>query len=412
MVIDGKSLTKFILYFSMVHIGISYSSFIVLPNFLLYSIDLACILLIVLIIRKMKHGIVFSTPGIRRLTVLIVCIVIYAILTGFFNCVNPVWLIRGIRGALRFYVLVVGMILFWTPNDVDQFFNCMDKLYWINFLFVLIQKIRFGNINDLIIGITGTYLAVYMAFMFAYKLLCYMNKKTSLKSLIVVIIINFIIAVWGDQRGYYFMFVAVLVGLVLLEQMSLKKIVTIVLGVTVLIVGWGVISRISPTSLMTITSIDSILEYGYSTTGGYEISRFGAFKEINDLFFHGDIFRNLFGYGLGYCEVESPFYNVYGYLHYTWFAHQWTFLEQGYIGIILMIVFFIFIIIITKANLKICTSVDFKIKMECSAIISIIAIITTIYFSMLRSNSGFFLYGIVAMSMVLIQRMNLEKEII
>ena len=56
----------------------------------------------------------------------------------------------------------------------------------------------------------------------------------------------------------------------------------------------------------------------------------------------------LFGFGLGSCDysnffvfTECFFTKKYEYLHYRWFSHSWVYLEQGSVGLILLISFFV-----------------------------------------------------------------------
>ena len=396
MKVNGKVLTKFILYFSMIHIGISYIGFFSLPGWLLYLTDAALIALVFFIIIKVKRGVTYRNKYVKMILAFTCVIMLYDILSAVINMVNPFLILQGMRSALRFYILFIGVVFYWEKKDVYQFFDWMVKLYPVNFFVIVIQKILWGDNPDSVIGITGTYLSVYITFVLAYIIISYVKKQEKFWKVAVVTLLNFVIAIWGDQRGYFFMFAAIIVSLVILERMSLKKIMAILVCIGAVILGLYIMSIQAPKAFETMTSAEAILEYGTSTSGGYNISRFGAFKEINILFFHGDVFHNLFGYGLGYCETNSPFYNNYGELHYTWFTHQWTFLELGYIGLFFLATFFVVIFYVAGKKLKHISSTYDQICVETAATICIVAVVTIMYFSMHRSNSGYFLYGIVA----------------
>lgn len=84
---------------------------------------------------------------------------------------------------------------------------------------------------------------------------------------------------------------------------------------------------------------------GYTNSG--DLNRLTAVQKIYSMFFRGDRVHSLFGFGLGSCDysnfsfLQSAFYKKYEYLHYRWFSHSWVYLEQGSVGLILLISFFV-----------------------------------------------------------------------
>ncbi len=410
MVISAKQLTKFVLYFTLAHIGISYIGLGPLPIELMYICDIAAIFLTILIIKSLRSGVNIGSPWVKRSIYLALLVMVINIMAGVIGLVNPLWLLRGIRSVCRFYILYIGMILYWKKDDVYDFFRYAIKLYPLNFAVVLIQWIVWPDNYDGIIGITGTYLAVYMTLVVSYYTVMYLRGKEPIWKLAIVAVLNFLTAAWGDQRGYYFMFIAAIVTVLLYERKTTKMFTVVIGGSIAIAVGLYIMSIWMPDSYNTLLGIDAIYEYGTRTSGGYEISRFGAFGELNDLFFHNDIFRNLFGYGLGSCEVNSPFYNQYGHLHYTWFTHQWTFLETGYVGIIILVFFFVWHLGMARVSKRECKNqTDQGLVIVCASIATV-AIITTMYFSMHRGYHGYLFYALMAMIMILLKENSYEGE--
>lgn len=410
MEISAKQLTKFILYFTLVHIGISYAGFGSLPVALMYICDACVVFLAMLIFKALRADTYMGSQWVSNSVYMALFLMIMNVASGILGLVSPIWLLRGIRSVCRFYVLYVGMIIYWDREDVYEFFRIMIKLYPYNFAAIVIQWILWPHNYDGIIGITGTYLPVYMTLVVTYYAVMYLRGKEPISKVAIVAVLNFITAAWGDQRGYYFMFIAAMLAVVIYERKT-TKLFTIVMGTALAIaVGLFIMSIWMPVSYETLLGIDAIYEYGTRTSGGYEISRFGAFEEINDLFFKGDLLKNLFGYGLGACEVYSPFYSLYGDLHYTWFTHQWTFLETGYVGLFLLF-FFFFRNMIMAAQVKAVLKNDFDqdLVIVCAAI-ALVSIITMIYFSMHRSYSGYFIYAIMAMIPILLKSNMYELE--
>lgn len=410
MTINGKFLTKFILYFTLAYVGISYMGFGSLPVQLAYLGDLAAGLLALIIFRRLRMGVFMGMPWVKKSIYLAILVMIINVLSGIVGMVSPIWFLRGIRSVCRFYILYIGMIVYWDKMDVYQFFYFMIKLYPLNFAVVFIQWLLWPNNYDGIIGITGTWLTVYMILVVTYYAVMYLRGNEKIWKLAMVSILNFVTAAWGDQKGYYFMFIAA-IGIVVLYERKTTKLFTIVIGGAIAIaIGLYIMSIWMPFSYNVLIGSGAIYQYGISTTGGYEISRFGAFNEINSLFFHDSILLNLFGYGLGACEVYSPFYNQYGNLHYTWFTHEWTFLETGYIGIIMLVIFFAWHLDVgAHAKKLIKNNYDGGLISICAAM-ALVSIITMIYFSLHRSYSGYFIYGVMALIPVLLKENVHEQE--
>ena len=82
---------------------------------------------------------------------------------------------------------------------------------------------------------------------------------------------------------------------------------------------------------------------GYSGQG--DLNRITAVRYIFVHIFHGGI-QSAIGFGLGNCDYSSfeflitPFYQMYESLHYMWIHVAFLFLELGFIGLILYMVFF------------------------------------------------------------------------
>lgn len=403
MLINAKQLTKFILYFTLAHNGISYMGLGQLPTQLMYFGDIAVVFLAILMFRALRTGVYMGSVWVKRSIYLALLVMAVNIISGIIGLVSPIWFLRGIRSVCRFYVLYIGMIIYWDKGDVYEFFKFMIKLYPINFAVVLIQWIVWPNNYDGIIGITGTWLAVYMILVVAYYAVMYLKGEEKIYKVAIVSFLNFLTAAWGDQRGYYFMFIAAMLVIILYERKTTKLFSIIIGGAIVIAIGLYIMSIWMPVSYQTLLGVDAIYEYGTRTSGGYEISRFGAFNELNDLFFHDNVILNLFGYGLGACEVGSPFYNQYGDLHYTWFTHQWTFLETGYLGIFMLVCFFGWhLVVAIGAKRFIKNTHDQGLAVICASL-ALVSIVSIVYFSMHRSYSGYFIYSIMAMLLILLK---------
>ena len=107
--------------------------------------------------------------------------------------------------------------------------------------------------------------------------------------------------------------------------------------------------------------------------------------------FFTDYFQYYFGLGMGKCEdastlsfINTDFYNQYGWLEYTWFTFQINFLQTGWIGIFLFVMFLISILYINIRNKKKCPD-NLKYYYDISIVITILCIMTIWYNATLRS---------------------------
>ena len=88
MVISAKQLTKFVLYFTLAHIGISYIGLGPLPIELMYICDIAAIFLTILIIKSLRSGVNIGSPWVKRSIYLALLVMVINIMAGVIGLVN------------------------------------------------------------------------------------------------------------------------------------------------------------------------------------------------------------------------------------------------------------------------------------------------------------------------------------
>lgn len=115
-------------------------------------------------------------------------------------------------------------------------------------------------------------------------------------------------------------------------------------------------------------------------------------------------FDKLFGMGIGNCDTSTfaicntPFFQRYEHLHYSWFSSAFLFLETGYIGLLLNLLFYVLVIVFAVKQLKKQESEPLYCKM--SVIFAIICIILTFYNSALRKEVGYMAYFVLALPFI------------
>ena len=259
------------------------------------------------------------------------------------------WATRNLFRGITFFFAVTCYL---DLEDLKKVFEKLYILQVVNLLLVLYQYFVLQHVQDEIGGIfgygNGAGVNAFNALLMAYYINAYVHKKEPSYKLIVTIFSAFIIAALAEEKMTYVLFVIVLVYYVFSAEFSFRKLGIVIIGGAGLIMGLILLKNIYPDMYEVMVSLENSVEYGtQSFETGYRIPRIGALPIISQLFFKGDLRRQLFGLGFGNCETSNysifqiEFYNTYGQWNYRWFTHQWTFLECGYIGFGVFVFFFV-----------------------------------------------------------------------
>lgn len=247
------------------------------------------------------------------------------------------------RNTYRFFLFWFACVIFLEKSDLEKLFDLVYKLQYVNLLLVAYQFFGLGLKQDALGGIFGNGgqfgLLVYSILLMSYATAKYLAGDYSHIRFWFLNVSLCVVSILAEIRVYLYMLAVIIAVNLVLSKNSLRKIY-VALGFVILYFLSAALYNVvfpyvdlSPTALIAEAQSSSV-------TGGYNISRLGAFWEIDKIFFHGDIMRNLFGYGFGNCEQSgfsiftSDFYRVYQNCHYHWFMHQHTFLETGYAGVV------------------------------------------------------------------------------
>ena len=152
-------------------------------------------------------------------------------------------------------------------------------------------------------------------------------------------------------------------------------------------------------------SIESIWKFATQEhySSAQTVNRLSAIPTLTRMFMP-DVKDRIFGFGLGNCDTSSfaicntPFYQAYGYLRYTFFSAAFLFLEVGYIGLFLYIAFFVltFILIINRIKRGLCN----KLHAQTALIMLGLAAILIFYNSSLRAEAGYMVFFILALPFI------------
>ena len=286
-------------------------------------------------------------------------IVFFMFLGAIINWVEPLLFIWGLRNNLRFFIFFFICVNLLDLSDVDNFLEIFKKFYWANLGMCMIQHYVFGLKGDLLGGFFGiaggcnAYLNVFICIVCAVTTADFLSGKMKAWKLGLYFAVALYLSILAELKVFWFEMLLMIISAVILTKPSAKTVsITLVCAIG-LVVGIGALAVYDPKTFGLLFDVDALEVYlgggGYTNSG--DLNRFTAIGQISKQFFGGSIFLTLFGFGLGGCEysqfsfLQSDFAMQYGELNYRWFTHAWVYLEQGAVGLILLVVFFVSLLI-------------------------------------------------------------------
>ena len=120
-----------------------------------------------------------------------------------------------------------------------------------------------------------------------------------------------------------------------------------------------------------------------------------------------DVKQRIFGLGMGAAEfsqsselLTSNFYRTYSYLKYKNFLLPWMYIENGYVGLTIYILSFVYTVINGLKRLKQYTSDEAKIFGWIGVVMTIISIILIVYSSSMRIDSAYIIYFFIVLNYI------------
>ena len=137
---------------------------------------------------------------------------------------------------------------------------------------------------------------------------------------------------------------------------------------------------------------------GYTSSG--DLNRLTAIPRINELWLT-NWSQRIFGLGLGNCDtssfaiVNTPFFEQWGHMHYTWMSYAIMYLECGWVGLIFYFGFFVLVYLQIQ---KIEKYSDVIVKSYCrvAKIMTVLCPLLAVYNSSLRFESAYMAYFVLA----------------
>lgn len=413
--ISVRNIIKFIIFFTIA--VSSLSSEIGLPQNLFYMNDILLILVLCLYYKKMNIFKKLKMQGINYVFMLI----IIAIFIGVIGNLVPFHLVLwGMRNTFRGIIFFIFCVACLRYEDVSLIFDIFIKLQYLNFVLGLYQYFILGLQQDTVGGMfghgNGNALCIFCVIVCSYSIINYMNEKSGIGSMLFCIISSLILAALAEEKFLIIeIIIVIILALIMCKKSFIKFFIIPIFGIMIF-VGMQIFENIFPGIMSQLTSVNYIEKYvTASWLGSYYIPRIGSYFFISNRIFHGNMFWKLFGFGMGNCDtssfsfLQSYYYNKYGFMNYRWIFQQWTIMENGIVGFISFVLFFIVVIFyLLKIRKK------FVGKQKCiidtSIITAIISIMTMWMNNTLKVDTSYIPYFVIASGFVCYKMYIQEKN--
>lgn len=376
------------------------NEFLGLPWALRYVIDLAwLVLLAAMAFRRRNRG-----KKVSFLLLWVLLFFAYSAISYLPLYQSAMYYLWGIRNNFRFFVAFFAFIAILKARDVEDYFKLFDILFWINMIVSLLQYFYFEISGDHLGGIfgseTGTnaYTNIFFLILLTKDILLYLEKREKLAKLMIRLAAMLILAALAEIKFFFVGIIFVFALSILFTRFTWRKLWVILGGLVLISAGVAILVLVYPDS-EGFLSLEFLLDYGTSDDGytsSGDLNRLNAIPRINELWLKTP-WKRLFGLGLGNCDTSSfdflntPFYEAYGTMHYTWISYAMMYLECGWIGLIFYFGFFVLVYLAIRRIEKRCAGV---VKTYCrmGRILALMCMIIAIYNSSLRTEAGYMMY--------------------
>ena len=358
--VPGKGRTAVYLLLGWVMVMLWLRDVLKLPSAITYLTDIMVVYLIVTRINKIirENKMVKTNVQSGIFAAIIIAILIGVIL----NLVSPLLVAWAARNNIRFFVFFFICVGVLKSEDIDRIFRMLVFFFWINIVICTYQYYGEGLQGDNLGGLFGTekgcnaYMNILLCAVISIIFGKFCNKEKNFFQLVLYLVASIYIALLAELKAFYVEIALILLLTMIANGVSWRWLVFLVIGLLGTQILLFVLSVYAPKTMMMLLDKDALEMYlsGKGYTQSNDLNRFTAIQQINQMFFKGKPLRLLFGFGFGNCEtsqfsfLQSSFFRQYGYLHYRWFTHAWVFLEQGAVGLILLVTFIVSIIPTTR----------------------------------------------------------------
>ena len=380
--------------------------FLSLPAFVKYTADVAWIGLLCCMVFRRTINI---DKKIFPLVILVASFFLYCLVMYLLNYQSIIYFLWGMRNNFRFYVLFFAVVLYFLESDADKSFQILDVLFWVNVPITLIQYFVLHYKQDFLGGIFGVESGanastiIFFTIVLSRSMLKYMERKESFALCASKCVVALFFSALAELKFFFVFFIIIMVMSAFLTSFSWRKLLIFtVCAVLIFFTSTLLVTLFDFEGFMSFEKIwEAATQEHYSSDK--TVNRLSAIPTLSEMLVPKFKDR-LFGFGLGNCDTSSfsicntPFYQTYGYLRYSFFSAAFLFLEVGYIGLLLYVLFFAFAFLLIMNRIKrgLCNELHGRIAL----VMIVLSIVLVVYNSSLRAEAGYMVFFVLALPFI------------
>lgn len=380
-----------------------FTDFLNVPGFVKYLVDAAYVIAVLFWFAQKRN---ILSKKIMPFFLYTIIFFLYTMIVHLFNFQSPFYFLWGFRNNFRFFISFLLFATFFDEEDLIFCLRITDVLFWINAAVSIFQFVILKYEQDFLGGIFGTekggnaFTLIFFSIVISKSILLFMSKKESAVLCFSKCGMSLVVAAMAELKIFFIIFPLILVISAFITSFSFRKLMLMLVSTVMVIFASMLLTTIFKDEGM--LSVDRLVEMitasNYATTE--DLGRFTAIPTISNNILTKP-WEKVFGLGLGNCDTSAfaicntPFYQSHSYLHYEWFSSAIMFLENGYIGLVTYIGFFVLCFLLARKHTKNKTSNELFGRI--SMLISIICVIMVFYNSALRTEAAYMAYFALAL---------------
>lgn len=373
-----------------------------MPSLIKYTIDMAWVLAFAFLFIKVRFHL---KKNLVPFFAFIIVWLVYVLIVYLFNFQSPFYFLWGIRNNFRFYIAFLAFISFFDDFDIKLCFNLIEILFWVNVVVIIFQFFALDLKGDYLGGIFGTtrgsnaWNLILFCIVSSKSILNFISGNEKLLTFALKNGFALLLSALCEIKFFFILFIIILILSSVFSKFSYRKLLLIFFGSFLFFVASSILTAVFEGSVISFESITKLI-FASSYSSQEDLGRFTAIPTISENILT-DIPSKLFGMGIGNCDTSAfeicntPFFKTYGYLNYSWLSSAFIFLETGYIGLGLNLLFYVVCFVLSYKKSK--SNETNRLYCQMAMIFSVICIALTFYNSSLRTEAGYMAYFVLAL---------------
>ncbi|MGO2765979.1 MAG: 3-phosphoshikimate 1-carboxyvinyltransferase [Streptococcus thermophilus] len=344
------------LYYNMFSYVLVYT--LGLPRSLLYIGDILTIWSFVLALYKnSKRNFLIPSEFL-----LLVVFMLLGVFNAFVNSEPILLVVWGLRNILRYFLFLYSCYVLLEIQDIENVLKFLWKIFWLSIPLCTIERFFVHYpagtiIGDMVGGVFWNYsgcnlpLNIILCICIIDSARGFFADNIKLPRFVITCVMAMYMAATAELKVFFVEFAVIIIVSAIVARAKWNKVLVMFIGALFFSQAISLFVTLNASTsydYSAIFSVNGFIEYatrqsGYNGTG--DVNRLTGIATIWKQLFEGNLEKCLFGIGLGNAEYTnffaSDFYRKYGYMNYQWFHMIWMFIENGLIGILIYISFFI-----------------------------------------------------------------------